>query len=140
MKAPDITLKQAKEQVKVRNHRVSDFLSGEQMSEIHANNAKVSQKRRKFNQVDAFIAEILSRFGWEVYQAWKSELISQDQIVRYIEAERARDARERLRLENLIVAAVAGANHPTKNGSAPKTLKAAFEILKNDSKEAKGEI
>lgn len=139
MKAPDITLKQAKEQVKVRNHRVSDFLSGEQMSEIHANNAKVSEKRRKFNQVDAFIAEILSRFGWEVYQAWKSELISQEQIVRYIEAERARDARERLRLENLIVAAVAGANHPTKNGSAPKTLKAAFEILKNDSKEAKGE-
>lgn len=139
MKAPDITLKQAKEQVKVRNHRVSDFLSGEQMSEIHANNAKVSEKRRKFNQVDAFIAEILSRFGWQVYQAWKSELISQDQIVRYIEAERARDARERLRLENLIVAAVAGANHPTKNGSAPKTLKAAFEILKNDSKEAKGE-
>lgn len=139
MKAPDITLKQAKEQIKVRNHRVSDFLSGEQMSEIHANNAKVSEKRRKFNQVDAFIAEILSRFGWEVYQAWKSELISQDQIVRYIEAERARDARERLRLENLIVAAVAGANHPTKSGSAPKTLKAAFEILKNDSKEAKGE-
>lgn len=139
MKAPDITLKQAKEQVKVRNHRVSDFLSGEQMSEIHANNAKVSEKRRKFNQVDVFIAEILSRFGWQVYQAWKSELISQDQIVRYIEAERARDARERLRLENLIVAAVAGANHPTKNGSAPKTLKAAFEILKNDSKEAKGE-
>lgn len=139
MKAPDITLKKAKEQIKVRNHRVSDFLSGEQMSEIHANNAKVSEKRTKFNQVDAFIAEILARFGWEVYQAWKSELISQEQIVRYIEAERARDARERLRLENLIVAAVAGANHPTKNGSAPKTLKAAFEILKNDSKEAKGE-
>ena len=140
MKAPDITLEKAKEQIKVRNHRVSDFLSGEQMAEIHQNNARSSEKKELFNPVDALIGEILARFGWETYQAWKSGLISHEQMVRYIEAERARDARNRLKLENLIVAAVAGANHSDKNGKPPKTLKAAFDILKSTSKEAKGVI
>ena len=59
-------------------------------------------------------------------------------MAKYISAERAREARSRLRLENIIVASIAGANRATKSGHAPKTLKTAIKMLKSEEKLAKG--
>lgn len=137
MTVPELTLNKVKEDVKVRNFRASDFLTQEQMDEVHESNAK-GKKSHSFDVVDAYIAEILARFGYDTYVAWKFGEISEEQMVRYIEAERARETQNRLKLEHIIVASVAGANRPTKTGHLPKSLKTAIKMLKNEEKLAKG--
>ena len=90
------------------------------------------------SKIDAYIAEIIARFGYETYLAWKSGEIEEMQMVKYIQAERARDVSNRLSLERMIFACVAGANNPTNSGHAPKTLRIATKLLKNEEKLAKG--
>lgn len=137
MKVPELTLQKVKETVKVNNFRASDFLTDEQVDEVHKSNAK-GKKLPKFNEIDAYVAEIIARFGYETYVAWKFGEISEVNMAKYIEAERAREARNRLRIENIIVASVSGANNPTKSGHAPKSLKTAIKMLKNEQKLAEG--
>ena len=141
MTAPDITLKQAKEKAieknGVREHRVSDFLTDEQVEEVRKTNAK-GRKTHKFDQIDAYIAEIIARFGYQTYLAWKSGDISEENMVKYIEAERVREMANILSIKSVIVAANAGANNPTKAGHAPKSLKAAIDMLKKDQNFIKG--
>lgn len=137
MTKPEITLKKAQETAKKREFRASDFLTQEQMDEVHLSNAK-GKKNNKYDVIDAYVAEILARFGYDAYVAWKFDEIGQEQMVKYIEAERAREARNRLAIENIIVASVAGANQPTKNGHTPKSLKAAIKMLKHEESLAKG--
>lgn len=137
MTAPDLTLKEVRETANVKVSRASDFLTNEQMEEVHASNIK-GKKTSAYNEVDAYIAEIIARFGYDSYVAWKFGEISEINMAKYIEAERAREARNRLRLENIIVASVAGANRHTKSGHAPKTLKTAIKMLKSEEKIAKG--
>ena len=135
--AHELTLNNVK--VKVREHRASDFLSEEQQEEIKKTNLK-GEKGVKFNKIDSYIAEILARFGYSTYLAWKNGDIDETAMAKYILAERAREAQNRLRLENIVVASVCGANHPTKQGHAPKSLKTAIKMLKNEEKLAKGGI
>ena len=90
------------------------------------------------NKIDAYIAEIIARFGYDTYVAWKNGEISEEYMIRYIEAERVRESRRDLKIESLIVASVAGANHPDKNGHLPKSLKNAIKIIKNEEKNSKG--
>lgn len=137
MTAPELKLNNIKEDVKVRNFRASDFLTDEQMEEVHESNIK-GKKSSGFDAVDAYIAEIIARFGYDTYVAWKFGEIGELQMAKYIEAERAREARGRLMIENVIVASVAGANHPTKGGHMPKSLKAAIKMIKSEEKLAKG--
>lgn len=137
MTAPDITLKQAKESAGVKTHRASDFLTQEQMDDVHKSNAQ-GKKKLGFDEVDAYIAEILARFGYDTYMAWKAGDIDEEVMLRYIEAERTREIRSKLALESLIVASVAGANHPNKDGHAPKSLKTAINILKKEQQLAGG--
>lgn len=137
MKMPDLTLNEVKETAKVKTSRASDFLTKEQMDEVHESNIK-GRKNNKFSNIDAYIAEILARFGYDTYVAWKFGEISETNMVKYIEAERAREAQNRLRIENIIVASVSGANNPTKSGHAPKSLKTAIKMLKIEEKLAKG--
>lgn len=137
MTKPELTLNKVKETAKKREFRASDFLTSEQMDEVHSSNAK-SKRGRKFDVIDSYIAEILARFGYDAYVAWKFGEIGEEQMKKYIEAERAREARGRLMIENVIVAAVAGANHPAKGGHAPKSLKAAIKMLKQEQNLAKG--
>ena len=137
MTMPDLTLKKVKEAVKVNNFRASDFLTDDQIDEIHKSNIK-GKKLSKFNEIDAYVAEIIARFGYDTYVAWKFGEIGETNMARYIEAERAREARNRLRIENIIVASVSGANNPTKSGHAPKSLKTAIKMLKNEQKLAEG--
>ena len=81
---------------------------------------------------------MIARFGYDTYRAWKVGDIKSEQMAKYVMAERARDARARVILENVIVAATAGANNPTKSGHAPKSLKTAIKIIKSEQKIAEG--
>ena len=138
MTEPELTLNKVKETAVKREFRASDFLTQEQMDEVHESNMR-GKKRASFDEIDAYIAEILARFGYGTYQAWKCGDISAEDMARFVQAERARDARNRLPIENIIVASVAGANNPTKGGHPPKSLKTAIKMLKRDEKIAKGE-
>lgn len=137
MTVPEITLKQAKEAAAVKTFRASDFLTKEELDEVHESNAK-GKKNTGFDVIDAYIAEIIARFGYDTYVAWKFGEIDEKHMAKYIQAERAREARNRLMIENIIVASVAGANNATKSGHPPKSLKAAIKMLKNEQKLAKG--
>lgn len=137
MTKPELTLENVRETAKVKSFRASDFLTDEQIEEVKEANLK-GKKRAGFDRIDAYIAEILARFGYEAYVAWKFGEISELQMAKYIEAERARDALNRLTIENIIVASVAGANNPTKNGHVPKSLKTAIKLLEKEQNLAKG--
>lgn len=137
MTVPELTLEKVKETAKVKNFRASDFLTDEEMNEVHKSNAE-GKKSTGFDAVDAYVAEIIARFGYSTYAAWKAGEIEPERMAKYILAERARDAQHRLKLENIIIASVSGANRPTKTGHAPKSLRAALKMLKSEEKLAKG--
>lgn len=138
MKEPEkISLKKAKEIAgKKRNFRASDFLTEDEKAEVRKNNAK--GKATPFNGVDAYVAEILARFGYDTYMAWKAGDIDNERMQKYLLAERARDAQKLFPLENIILASVAGANNPTKGGHTPKSLQMAIKILKQEQERANG--
>lgn len=142
MTTPELTLNEIKKTAKpvVRTVRVSDFLTSEQKTNIYqAREEKAATaKIRGYDAVDAYSAEILGRFGYEAWQAWQCGQIPQEKMAKLILAERARDKQLLLGLEGLILAVGAGANRPTKSGHAPKSLKNAIKILKNEQKLAKG--
>lgn len=142
MTTPELTLNEIKKTAKpvVRTVRVSDFLTSKQKANIYrAREEKAATaKIRGYDAVDAYSAEILGRFGYEAWQAWQCGQIPQEKMAKLILAERARDKQLLLGLEGLILAVGAGANRPTKSGHAPKSLKNAIKILKNEQKLAKG--
>jgi len=136
MTAPELTLQKAKESVKVREHRASDFLTKDEIEEVK--NSNIRGKKKSFNEIDAYIAEIIARFGYNTYMAWKNGDISEKTMVRYVNAERAREARNRVTIEAMVYACMAGANNPTKGGFMPKSLKVAQKILNTEQKLAEG--
>lgn len=137
MTEPELTLNNVKETAKVKNFRARDFLTDEQVEEVKAANIK-GKKKSSFDAIDSYIAEIIARFGYDTFVAWKFGEISEIQMAKYIEAERSRDAMQRLMIENIIVASVAGANNPTKGGQTPKSLKAALKMIQAEQNLAKG--
>lgn len=143
MTAPELTLKQVKksEKVTTRTVRVSDFLSNEKKIELRmAQEARSAEKRRGFDEIDAYSAEILGRFGYNAWLAWQTGQIKGEKMAKMVLAERARAKRELLGVETMILAVGAGANNPTKAGHAPKSLRNAIKILKDEQKQAKGVI
>lgn len=141
MTTPELTLNKVKENAKsiTRVHRVSDFLSNEEKIEIKlAQEARYVAKRRNFDEIDAYSAEILARFGYTAWQAWQNGQIKSEKMAKMVLAERARAKRELLGLETMILAVGAGANNPTKSGHPPKSLKNAIKILKSEQNQAKG--
>lgn len=134
------TLKGIKNSPKMaeQNFRPSDFLTDEEMDALHESNARGGKINKPYDDIDAFEAEILARFGWQTYQAYLSGEADIEQLARYIAAERARDAQNRYNLECIIVSSVAGANRPRRHGGAPKSLKKALDIVKAEYKRAKG--
>lgn len=137
MTAPELTLENVRKTAKVKTFRASDFLTQEEQAEVQMSNIR-GKKLPKFDRIDAYIAEMIARFGYDTYIAWKAGDISEETMVRLIEAERAREARNRLVIESVIIASMAGANHPTKSGGQPKSLKNAIKILKSEQKLAGG--
>jgi hypothetical protein len=143
MTAPELTLKQVKksEKVTTRTVRVSDFLSNEKRIELRmAQEARSAEKRRGFDEIDAYSAEILGRFGYHAWLAWQTGQIKGEKMAKMVLAERARAKRELLGVETMILAVGAGANNPTKAGHAPKSLRNAIKILKDEQKQAKGVV
>lgn len=143
MMAPELTLKQVKQSEKVttRTVRVSDFLSNEKRIELRmAQEARSAEKRRGFDEIDAYSAEILGRFGYHAWLAWQTGQIKGEKMAKMVLAERARAKRELLGVETMILAVGAGANNPTKAGHAPKSLRNAIKILKDEQKQAKGVV
>lgn len=143
MTAPELTLNEVKksEKVTTRTVRVSDFLSNEKKIELRmAQEAREAQKKRGFDEIDAYSAEILGRFGYHAWQAWQTGQIKGEKMVRMVLAERARAKRELLGVETMILAVGAGANNPTKAGHPPKSLRNAIRILKDEQKQAKGVV
>ena len=138
MTVSEISLEKAKEIAKTKVFRASDFLTEEQVEEVHKSNYE--GKKSSYNAVDAYVAAIIARFGFDTYMAWKNGEISEDLMMRYVKAERARDAIKLLPLETIIITAMAGANNATKQGHAPKSLKTAIKVLKIEENKAKGEF
>lgn len=141
MTASELKLNKIKEDVRNRTRvvRVSDFLSNDKKIELKlAQEANSARKKRTFDDVDAYSAEILGRFGYEAWMAWQNGQIKADKILRMVLAERARFKRELLGLEGIILASMAGANNPTKGGKVPKSLKNAVKILKSEQNQARG--
>ena len=122
-----------------RVFRASDYLSEKELEEIHKSNAKGKKIVRPFDDVDAFGAEILARFGWDSYQAWLCGEFDMDKALRFVAAERARDKQTIVHLEALILSAMAGANNPDSHGHMPKSLRQANDIFKKEIKQAQGE-
>lgn len=133
--AHGITLAQAKEEVaKSELHfRASDFLTEDQQEKLRQANTK-AVNIKPYDEVDAFSAEVLARFGFQTWQAWQGGEISTHQMLRYIAAERARETRQQIPLEAITLMAMMGANHGTKNGKPPKSLASAQKLLQNEIK------
>lgn len=134
---PDLTLQNVTKKItQVREAKASDFLTNDEIAEIHESNIK-GKKSLGFDEIDAYVAEIIARFGYDTYIAWKDGDISEERMVKLVQAERVRDVKNRLALESIIVGSMAGANNPV-HGHAPKSLKAAFNIIKSERKFAEG--
>lgn len=142
MRTHELTLQEVKKSAKVTEqvYRVSDFLSKDQKTEIAEYREKKALEGglRGFDEVDAYSAEIMARFGYSAWQAWQCGQIKPEKMLKMVLAERARGKRELIGLEALIIAVNAGANNPTKSGHAPKSLKNAIKIFKSEQKQAKG--
>lgn len=137
MTVPELSLNNVRSTAKVKTFRASDFLTEEQLGEVKESNLR-GKKSTGYNKIDAYIAEIIARFGYDTYLAWNRGEISEQYMARYIEAERERESRRDLKMMSLIVASVAGANHPQKGGKLPKSLKGAIKLIKNEQKNLKG--
>lgn len=139
-KKHELTLENVKKSPKLGERRVraSDFLTASEIEELHRVNERGRKVVRPYDEVDAFSAEVLARFGWHAYKAWKDGEISTDKMFRFIASERARTTAESLPSQITLVNAIAGANNPTKHKKAPATLKQAIKLIKEQQKQAKG--
>lgn len=129
------TLAEARQKLANRelHFRASDFLSDEEKAKLREINTK-REDSKPYDEVDAFAAELLARFGWQAYQAWHHGEFEHERALKFIAAERARDEKKLIPLESVILLSMAGANHPGKNGKPPKSLASAQQIIKQQTK------
>lgn len=137
---PKLTLNQIKRSPKLgRQARASDFLTKEEQAKLRQVNARGKRGRRRFNDVDAYIAEMIARFGYDFYQRWNNGEIEQKKVDAYMQAERARERGQWLPIEGLIRAIVQGRvptykpKHPSKIGKqVPKIIKAEIKAARGE--------
>lgn len=145
MNKPPLTLNNIRKSEKItpRNVGVAQFLSKDDLAELKRNNLARKQKKqakRKFDDVDAYIAEIIARFGYDTYRAWRNDEIDDPKMNRLLLAERARERQQWLPLEALLRALIQG-GVPTLMIKKPgKVIKQAQKILQDEVKTAKGEM
>lgn len=139
MRGAELTLEAVKKSQKaapVHVSRLSDFVSSDKVEELHANNVKGTAKAKKFDAVDAYVAEIIARFGYEAYKDWKMGIIPDYRMRRLIWAERAREAAYLNNIEAVVtLAGIAGAT--SKKSKEP--INRAIQQIKNNEKVMKGE-
>jgi len=142
---PELSLDNVKRSLEQKSapktFRVSDFLSSEQVKELHKATAEGNKKKKRlFDDIDALGAEICARFGYETYLAWNDGDFDTDQMFRWIRAERARDEAKLLDLENIIIQMVGSCIRIHKGEKKPQGPKEAHKIWNNQLKRAKGEL
>lgn len=139
MRGAELTLERVKKSQKaapVHVSRLSDFVSSDKVKELHANNVKGSVRKKQFNAVDSYVAEIMARFGYEAYKDWKMGIIPDSRMRALIWAERAREAALLNNIEAVItLTGIAGAT--SKKSKEP--INRAIQQIKNNEKVMKGE-
>lgn len=116
--------------------RLSDLVSKEELVQLKPKRPK---KKRSYDDIDAFVAEIIARFGYDVYQKWNTEEIETKTLQKWLLAERARDRAQLIPLEGIIMHMVSACIKRHKKERAPKGPKEAQKIISAEIKAAKGE-
>lgn len=138
-----LTLDQVRKSEKItpRGVGVADFLSKDELDNLRSIRAKHrNKKKRVFNDSDADVAEIIARFGYDTYKAWKRDEIDEITMNRLLMAERARDRQNWLPLEGLLRALIQGGVPTFHTKKAPKIGKQVPKILEKELKMARGEM
>lgn len=140
---PQLTLNDVRRtlQPKQRKSGVSDFLTKEEQEEYKVVKTRSRRRRKqpKFGKVDAYMAEIIARFGYDTYKAWNADEIDDTKMIRMIEAERARERAAWLPIESLLRAVIQGGVPTFKPKKKPPIAKEVTKILKDEFKRARGE-
>lgn len=139
MTAPDnLTLKNIRKSPKLleaqKTFRVSDFRTKAEQEAHIKRKAKRKPKKVKFDAVDAKVAEIIARFGYEVYQKWDTGEIDDERMNRLLRAERAREKAYILPLESIVVNLVKDCIRRHKKEKKPKGPKEAAKIIKTEAR------
>lgn len=119
--------------------RASDFMTEEQKERIRQANFVGKKSRRHFDETDAYCAEIIARFGYELYKDWDLYKIDAKFVKHMIEAERARERAQWLPLETIVINMVGSCIKRNKGEPQPKGPKQAQKVMKIEVKAAKGE-
>lgn len=147
MTTPELTLENIRKSPRLNEpkkitYRVSDFRTKEQLEKqrkLRAHRKKQKKVRRKYDAVDAKVAEIIVRFGYEVYEKWDCGEIDDEKIERLLMAERAREKAYILPLEGIVTCLVRDCIKRSSKEPQPKGPKNAIKILNNEIEIAKGE-
>lgn len=141
MTTPELTLNEVRKSPKLISGvpRVSDFLTKEQKKAREKRKQAHQKTKRIFDEVDAYIAEIIARFGYETYEKWNAGEISEEKMAKLIAAERAREKAYLLPFETLVAQLLKDCIRRSKKDKKPTGPKEAAKILKDEAKKAMGE-
>ena len=148
MSMPQITLAEVRKGLKspasgrAKVFAASDLVDAKTLANMRAKARESRQKKqaeRLFDEIDAMGAEIIARFGWEVYEKWNQFEISFEQMAKWLSAERAREKENIMGLETIIAATVTSCIRRNKKEPAPKGPKIAQKIIDRHTKIARGE-
>lgn len=142
MTAPELTLNKIRQSSKLmgKTFRVSDFRTNEEKEKHIKQRTNKKPKRKKFNEVDAYIAEMVARFGYDAYKAWNRGEIDEKKMRAMIYAERAREKQYIIPLETIVAQLVKDCIRRNKKEKKPTGPKEAAKILKAEIKIAMGEM
>lgn len=137
---PEFTLNNIRNSPRVKVFQASELLTNEQKEEREKKQKARPKKKRQFDDVDAFTAEIMARFGYDAYLAWNKGEIKHETMLHMIAAERARERAAWIPLESIIISIVGSCIRRSKKEKPPKGPKKAQDIIKLEIKTARGEI
>lgn len=144
MSTPGLTLENIKQTSPKLNParviRADDVLSDKEKNLIRRNRTAGKASKRRYDDIDAMMAEIIARFGYDTYKAFNNGEIGAEKMTRFLYAERAREASSKLDLYGIIMAMVGSCIRRQKGQPAPKGPKIAQKIFTAEQKIAKGEF
>ena len=121
-----------------RHVRVRDLLSSDEITEVKLDRQRRKQAERiEFDAIDVFVAELIARFGYDFYRAWKdpdNTDITTEKAIRFLYAERLRDLEPLYDIASTVAMAAAGAQQPTKNKRVNKGMRGLSKKLKQFEK------
>lgn len=128
------TIKKSQAHAPTKSRSLLDFADEKELKEWRQKRVERKRKKKKFDAVDSISAEILARFGWEAYQAWNNGEISQEQMTRWLFAERSREREGLTQLESVIFASfgLLGKKGRSVAGKINKVLEQNQKIINGD--------